>query len=147
MKKILLCGKIKPMAEIFKPKVVLALIEKSGKLLLIRRKVKLLKLEWAFPGGVTHEGETDEEAVIREAKEEVDIDVKPVKKLLERKHPDTFVQVVYFHCKPKGSESPKIKEAYEISEVAWVPEKEVLEKFTSDVDPIIQKFILSHSRS
>jgi len=133
-------------AETFKPKVVLALIEKSGKFLLIRRKVKLLKLEWAFPGGVTHEGETDEEAVTREAKEEVGIDVKPVKKLLERKHPDTFVQVAYFHCTPKGNQNPEIGEAYEISEVAWVPAKEVLEKFTSDVDPIIQKFILSHAK-
>ena len=130
----------------FKPKVVLALIEKSGKFLLIRRKVKLLKLEWAFPGGVTHEGETDEEAVTREAKEEVGIDVKPVKKLLERKHPDTFVQVVYFHCKPSGNQIPKIGEAYEIAEVAWVPAKEVLEKFTSDVDPKIQKFILSRTK-
>ncbi len=134
------------MAEkIFKPKVVLALIVKDGKFLLIRRKVRLLKLEWAFPGGVTHEGEKEKEAVVREAKEEVGIDVKVKKKLLERKHPDTFVQVAYFHCVPRKNTIAKIGEAYEIAGISWVPAGEVVEKFTSDVHPKIQKFILSQA--
>lgn len=129
----------------FKPKVVLALIEKDGKFLLIRRKVKVLKLEWAFPGGVTKRDESEKEGVVREAKEEVDLEVKVIKKLLERKHPDTFVQVAYFHCEPANNNRPTIKETYEISEVAWVPASEVFDKFTSDVDPKIQKFISSFS--
>lgn len=130
----------------FKPKVVLALIEKSGEFLLIRRRIKLLKLEWAFPGGVTHQGETEEESIVRETKEEVGIDVEVKEKLLERKHPDTFVQIAYFHCAPKNNKVPKIGEPHEIAEIAWVEAKEVLEKFTSDVDPIIQKFILSSAK-
>lgn len=133
--------------ESFKPKVVLGLIPKDGKFLLIRRKVRLLKLEWAFPGGVIHEGETDEEAVIREVKEEVGIDVRVKKKLLERKHPDTFIQVAYFHCFPEGKVNPKIREPHEIAEIAWVKPDEVLEKFTSDVHPTIKKFILSQART
>lgn len=133
--------------ETYKPKVVLALIEKDRKFLLIRRKVKLLKLEWGFPGGVTKKRETEGDGVVREAKEEIGLDVKVIKKLLERKHPDTFVQVVYFHCEPEDNTKPKIGETYEISEVAWVPAGEVLDKFTSDVDPEIQKFISSFSSS
>ncbi|MCJ7805290.1 NUDIX hydrolase [Patescibacteria group bacterium] len=132
--------------RVFKPKVVLALIVKDGKFLLIRRKVRLLKLEWAFPGGVIEDDETDEQAVIREAKEEVGLDVKVVKKLLERKHPDTFVEVAYFDCTPKANQTPKNGETYEIAEIAWVPAGEVLNKFTSDVAPEIRKFILSKAR-
>ncbi|MFZ5932509.1 MAG: NUDIX hydrolase [Patescibacteria group bacterium] len=127
----------------FIPKVVLALIIKNGKFLLIKRKVKLFRLEWAFPGGITHRGETEGEAVIREAKEEVGLDVKVVKKIFERKHPDTLVQVAYFHCLPISGKKPEIGEKYEISEVKWVEAGEVLERFTSDVAPEIQKFILA----
>jgi len=130
----------------FRPKVVLALIENDGKFLLIRRKVRLGKLEWAFPGGVTHEEETEEESVAREIKEEVGLDVEVKKKLLERKHPDTFVQIAYYHCSVTNNRNPKVGEPHEIAEVAWVHAKEVLIKFTSDVDPIIQKFILSRAK-
>jgi 8-oxo-dGTP diphosphatase len=124
-------------------KVVLALISDKGKFLLIRRKTPSFKVEWAFPGGIVEGDETEEQAVVREAKEEVCLDVKVVKKLLERKHPNTLVQIVYFHCKPVGRLEASIGEDYEIAEVAWVEAPEVLNKFTSDVDPLIQKFVLS----
>jgi len=129
--------------ETFTPKVVLALVVKDGKFLLIRRKLPMFKLEWAFPGGVTEAQETEEEAVVREAKEEVGVDIKVIRKLLERKHPNTLVQVAYFYCVLKGNQKPLIGEGYEISEIAWVPASEVLDKFTSDVAPEIQKFIHS----
>ncbi|MGA2910282.1 MAG: NUDIX hydrolase [Candidatus Microgenomates bacterium] len=132
------------MEPTFHPKkVVLALISDKGKFLLIRRKLPSFKVEWAFPGGIIEGEETEEQAVVREVKEEVCLDVEVVKRLLERKHPNTFVQVVYFDCKLKGSPVAAIGEAYEIAEIEWVDAKEVLNKFTSDVDPLIQKFILS----
>jgi ADP-ribose pyrophosphatase YjhB (NUDIX family) len=129
--------------ETFTPKVVLALIVKKGKFLLIRRKLPAFKVNWAFPGGVTEENEAEGKAVVREAKEEVGIDVKVVKKLLERKHPNTLVRIAYFHCIPASDKKPEIGEKYEIAEVEWVPSGEVLDRFTSDVAPEIQKFILS----
>jgi len=129
--------------EPFRPKVVLGLITKNGNFLLIRREPVSLKVSWAFPGGVNHQGETDEEAVIREVKQEVGLDVEVKEKLLERKHPNTLVPIAYFHCLAKGNQKPKIGEPYEIAEVAWVPAEEVLNKFTSDVDSKIKKFILS----
>ncbi len=133
------------MQELFKPKVVLGLTVNKGKLLLIKRKLPALKVNWAFPGGVTHENETEEEAVVREVKEETGIDVEVKEKLLERKHPDTLVQIVYFSCKPLGNLNPKIGDSKDIEEVEWVPAKEVLDRFTSDVDPKIQKFIQNSS--
>lgn len=130
--------------ETFKPKVVLALIEDDGEFLLIKRKVKERHLLWAFPGGKTKPGETEEESMVREAKEEVTLDVEVVRKLLERKHPNTYVTVAYFYCRLKDSKSQaKIGEEYEIEQIDWVPAAEVLERFTSDVAVEIRDFILS----
>lgn len=125
-------------------KVVLALIEHEGKFLLIRRRLPFFKVEWAFPGGVIEGNETEEEAVVREAKEEVSLDVRVRKKLLERKHPNTLVQIVYFDCELLGSEEgARVGQEDEISEIEWVPAEKVLDLFTSDVHPVIREFVLS----
>lgn len=132
------------MAETAAGKVVLGIIEREGKFLLIRRKKPHLSLEWAFPGGIIKAGETDEEAVVREVKEEVGLDVEVVgPKILERKHPNTLVQIAYFHCRLLGEQTPFIGEEYEIAQIEWVGAREVLERFTSDVDPVIREFVLS----
>lgn len=127
-------------------KVVLALIEHEGSFVLIRRRLTLLKLSWAFPGGVIEGEETEEEAVVRETKEEVGLDVSVVKKLYERKHPNTLVNIVYFHCllKEPGQElGVGAGQENEIEKIEWVPAQGVLKRFTSDVDPVIREFVLS----
>jgi 8-oxo-dGTP pyrophosphatase MutT (NUDIX family) len=133
--------------EKFIPKVVLALIEHQGQFVLIKRRVVNNKLEWAFPGGVTEPNETDEVSVIREAKQEVGLEVIVKEKLLERKHPNTLINLVYFHCEPvKFMADLVIGEPEEISEVRWVKAENVLGKFTSDVHPLIRQFVLEHER-
>lgn len=125
-------------------KVVLALIEYEGKFLLIRRRLSFFKVEWAFPGGIIEEGETEEEAVVREAKEEVCLNVRARKKIFERKHPNTLVQIAYFDCELLGSEKEaKVGQEDEITEIEWVPAEKVLDRFTSDVHPVIREFVLS----
>jgi 8-oxo-dGTP diphosphatase len=53
-----------------------ALVDADGRVLLARRpEGKPLAGLWEFPGGKVHAGETPEEALIRELKEELDIDV------------------------------------------------------------------------
>lgn len=58
-----------------------ALIIYEGKLVLIKRKNPPYKGQFALPGGSVEIGETVEEATIREAKEETDLDVKIVELL------------------------------------------------------------------
>ena len=100
-------------------RIVLALIEKEGKFLLIKKKVPLLEqLRWAFPGGIILENETEEKAVIRQAKQEVGLTVEVGEKLFERIHPDTSVNVVYYHCTPLGKAKAKIGQPEEIAKVS-----------------------------
>jgi 8-oxo-dGTP diphosphatase len=56
--------------------VAVALIDVDGRVLLTRRPPgKAMAGLWEFPGGKVHEGEAPEAALIRELKEELDIDV------------------------------------------------------------------------
>ena len=55
----------------------------SGKILFIKRKTPVFKGYWALPGGRMDEGETAEEAVVREIKEETGLTVKVVAKIGE----------------------------------------------------------------
>lgn len=56
---------------------VSAIIVKGGNVLLIHRKKKEREY-WVFPGGRVEKGETFEEAIIREVKEETNLDVTKV---------------------------------------------------------------------
>ena len=53
-----------------------ALIDQDGRVLLCQRPAgKTMAGQWEFPGGKLHVGETPEAALVRELKEELDIDV------------------------------------------------------------------------
>ncbi len=60
------------------------MVKKDGRFLLIRRaKNDSAQDYWCPVTGAVEPGESQEQAVIREAKEEVGIDVKPIKKVWE----------------------------------------------------------------
>ena len=58
-------------------KVTAAVIEKDGKILIAKRKSgKCIGAKWEFPGGKLEDGETLEECLIREIKEELNFDIE-----------------------------------------------------------------------
>lgn len=58
-------------------RVVAAQIERDGKYLITQRKPSSsLPLLWEFPGGRVEENETDQDALCRELREEMDIEVE-----------------------------------------------------------------------
>ena len=64
--------------------VFVGLVVHSGKLLMVKRdepEVKGAHLKWEIPGGKVDFGETPEESIVREIKEEIGVNVK-VKGLL-----------------------------------------------------------------
>ncbi len=63
---------------------VRAIIIRQNKILLIKR-VKPNETYWVIPGGGIEKGETKEQALIREIKEELGLDIKPKELFLKRK--------------------------------------------------------------
>lgn len=67
--------------------VVCAVILKENKILIAQRSEKMkLPLKWEFPGGKLEEGEKEAQAIIREIKEELNIDILPLKRISSHIH-------------------------------------------------------------
>ncbi|MCF2490597.1 (deoxy)nucleoside triphosphate pyrophosphohydrolase [Dyadobacter sp. CY347] len=65
-------------------RVPCAVIEHNGKVLAGQRSAALsFPLQWEFPGGKLEKGETDEEALAREIKEELDVEIEILSRLPE----------------------------------------------------------------
>lgn len=96
-----------------------AIITSGGRVLMIKRRVTEGKLSWAFPGGGIEGDETPEQAAVREVAEEVDLEVKTVKTLGARVHPDTGRHMTYVACEVVGGEA-RVADEDELVEVAWV---------------------------
>ena len=67
-------------------RVVAAIIEKEDKILIAQRLKGEFKGLWEFPGGKIEEQEKPEEALIREIKEEMEVDIKINKYLCAIEH-------------------------------------------------------------
>lgn len=68
-------------------KVVAGMIGKDGRYLITqRRPTATLPLLWEFPGGKVEEGETDEDALLRELQEEMEIQVVIKERVIHVEH-------------------------------------------------------------
>ena len=123
--------------------VAAALIKKDRKFLICQRPAhKARGLLWEFVGGKLEKGESKEQALIRECREELDVTVKPgdVFMQLIHEYPDITVELTVFNAQ---IESGKIKllehnavkwiTPEEISEYEFCPaDKDILEKISRD---------------
>jgi len=98
--------------------VVAAVIERDGKLLITRRRAGThLSGLWEFPGGKPEPGETLEDALRREIREELDAAVSVGERIetVDWEYPDKRVSLVFFRCEVEGEPRP-----LEGQEMAWV---------------------------
>lgn len=83
-------------------RVVSALIEKDGKYLIARRSSGSSDVlgKFEFPGGKVEENESDEDAIVREIKEELDIDIKVNKFLINNiyEYSDKIIDLRLYEC-------------------------------------------------
>jgi 8-oxo-dGTP diphosphatase len=106
------------------PVISMAIITRDGAVLMIRRRQKEGELLWAFPGGAVEEGETAEQAAVREVAEEVGLTVEADRVLGERVHPKTGRAMVYTACTALEGE-PAVLDDEEIAEIAWIKHHEI----------------------
>ena len=104
--------------------VVAALIRKEGRFLAFQRPGNKARAHlWEFVGGKVEEGETKEEALIRECREELDTAVSVGDACFEVTHayPDITVHLTLFETEITGGE-PKLLEH---EAMAWIAPSEI----------------------
>ena len=116
-------------------KVVAAIIIDNNKIFATQRGYGDFKDGWEFPGGKIEKGETPEEALIREIKEELDTTINVNKKIdtVEYDYPNFHLSMDCFILEGdlvlKEHEASKWLSKDELYSVDWLPaDKEIIEK-------------------
>ncbi|MET9550568.1 NUDIX hydrolase [Streptomyces sp. NPDC006627] len=104
--------------------VAAAVVVQDGRVLLIRRRVPEGVLVWQFPAGKVEDGETAEQAAVRETLEETGLTVKAIKLLGERVHPKTGRLMSYTAAEVIEGEA-RVADDEELDAVAWVAHSEI----------------------
>lgn len=105
--------------------VVAAVIkDENEKILITQRNLKKAQGGlWEFPGGKIEPNETRENAIVREIKEELDIDIE-VKSYLSEKvfnYPEKDINLIALECKKVSGEIRLL----EHEDYKWVPKNEL----------------------
>ncbi|MFJ8929280.1 NUDIX hydrolase [Streptomyces sp. NPDC102364] len=109
-----------------KPGISAAIIVSDGKVLMVRRAVKEGELMWQFPAGAIEDGETAEQAAVRETLEETALTVEAIKLLGERVHPKTGRLMSYTAAGVLDGEA-RVADDEELDAIAWVAHSEIPE--------------------
>ena len=111
-------------------KVVAAIIIHENKIFATQRGYGEFKDGWEFPGGKIEPGETPQEALAREIKEELDIEieVKDFLETVEYDYPEFHLSMDCFFCSIKSGElvlkeheAAKWLTAEKLDSVDWLP--------------------------
>lgn len=106
--------------------VVAALIWREERFMICRRPAhKARGMLWEFPGGKVEAGESREQALVRECKEELAVTVAVGDVFMELTHhyPDITVHLTLFHSLLAEGEPQKL----EHSEIRWITPAEIPE--------------------
>lgn len=95
--------------------------EDTGELLAVQRGYGKMEGCWEFPGGKLERGETAEEALVRELKEELDVQVTNVRAFytVEFPYDDFQLSMECFFCSLDEGEEPRANDRQK--EIRWVP--------------------------
>ena len=111
-------------------RVVGAIIIENDKVFATQRGYGEFKDGWEFPGGKIEPGETPEEAIVREIKEELDTEVEVIELLdtVEYDYPNFHLSMGCFICKIKSGdlvlkehEAAKWLTKDTLGSVEWLP--------------------------
>jgi len=96
--------------------VAAALFDSQGRVLIAERPAgKHMAGWWEFPGGKVVDGETDEQALVRELREELGVEARPGTEIMTLTHeyPDRIVDLVLWRVsatgEPRGLDGQNLK--------------------------------------
>ncbi len=121
--------------------VVAALIWRQNKFLICQRPAyKARGLLWEFVGGKVEPGETKEQALVRECREELDVAVEPREIFLELTHtyPDLTVHLTLFQTRLLGGEPRRLEHA----DLRWITPEEIPQYPFCPADQVILERLL-----
>ena len=107
-----------------------AIIIRNNKVFVTQRGYGEFKDKWEFPGGKIERGESAEECILREIKEELDADIKIIRFLdkIEYSYPTFHLIMHNFLCELKNNhltlrehEAAKFVDIIEIDEIDFLP--------------------------
>ena len=110
--------------------VVASIIHQDGKILATQRGYGEYKGLWEFPGGKMEPGETEEQAIVREIREELNVEIEVEKKVctVEYDYPAFHLTMHCFWCnirsgvlELKEHQSAKWLTTSEWKSVEWLP--------------------------
>ena len=104
--------------------VVAALIWDGNRFLACQRPAhKARGLLWEFVGGKVESGETPQQALIRECREELGVEIEVLDLFMEVEHtyPDLSVQLLLYHAKIKAGNIQKL----EHEDIRWITVSEI----------------------
>ena len=117
-------------------KVVAAIIQKENKILATKRGYGEFINMWEFPGGKIESGETKEQALVREIKEELNIEINVDKFAIdiEYQYPNFYLFMSCFMCSIKEGSI----ELLEHNDGKWITKEELntLNWLQADIDAV-----------
>jgi 8-oxo-dGTP diphosphatase len=119
--------------------VTAAVIINNKKVLIAQRKPgSYMEYKWEFPGGKLEAGETPQECVIREIKEELDMQIQPIDiyETVDFRHNERDMKlIVYLSSLVEGIGVP-----IECNDFRWITKDELgLYEFTPADIPVVEK--------
>ncbi|GAW90966.1 8-oxo-dGTP diphosphatase MutT [Calderihabitans maritimus] len=119
--------------------VTAALIKANGKILIAQRPAgSYMGLKWEFPGGKVEEGEHPQEALRRELREElgIEVEVRDIFEVVSHKYKDRHILLLCYQCRLLSRNvTPREGQSYR-----WVTKEELDNyEFTEADKPIVNK--------
>lgn len=123
--------------------VVAALIKKDDKVLIAKRATGDSNVfgKWEFPGGKVEVGETEENAIEREIKEEFEMDIKVKRFVINNvcKYPNKTIDLRLYECDYIGG----YFKLHDHFEYAWVEIDELLEYDLAKADIPFAEYLIN----
>ena len=114
---------------------VIAAIVTSDRGVLVTRRVDQ-NPPWGFTAGWGEPGESHEDTIIREVKEEADLRIQVGEYLGERDHPVTGKHMIYYAARPTHGTEIHLGDKGELTEVRWVSLAEADELLPGMFEPV-----------